>query len=397
MRVAYVCADPGVPVFGRKGCSVHVQEIIRTFCRRGAQVTLFAARIGGEAPEGLESVRVHQLPRIASHGPGAREQSALSANPDIHEALASVLAFDLVYERYSLWSHAAMEYAVNAGIPGLLEVNAPLIEEQAKYRRLIHASSAKCATARAFDAASLLLAVSREVANYVEQHTVARGRLHVVPNGVDPDRFGGLNDNAEDAGESRPFTVGFVGTLKPWHGVDVLVRAYALLREQAPESNLRIVGDGPQRESIEQLADECGVRQAMTITGAIPPSDVPRELARIDVAVAPYPPVERFYFSPLKILEYMAAKKAIVASAVGQVNDLIEHGVTGLLCPPGDPKALADALARLREDATLRVDLGRAAREKVVCDHTWDAVLHRILKLAAGCSPPHATIVQRVG
>ncbi len=136
MRVAYVCADPGVPVFGKKGCSVHAQEVIRSLRGRGASVELFASRLGGKPPAGLDAVPVHPLPPIPAGPTAAREQLALKANHDLRAALTIAGPFDLIYERHSLWSYAGLEYAQECGVPGLLEVNAPLLEEQRRYRHL---------------------------------------------------------------------------------------------------------------------------------------------------------------------------------------------------------------------------------------------------------------------
>src|SRR5438552_14024176 len=127
MRIAYVCADPGVPVFGKKGSSVHVQEVVRGLLVQGAQVELFATRFDGEPPAGLEGVRVHALPPLPRGEPCERERAALAANGGLSAALARQGPFDLIYERYSLWSFAGMDYALAHAIPGLLEVNAPLI------------------------------------------------------------------------------------------------------------------------------------------------------------------------------------------------------------------------------------------------------------------------------
>src|SRR5207249_6257338 len=127
MRIAYVCADSGVPVFGRKGCSVHVQEMIRAFRRGGANVELFAARADGPLPPELEGVRVHRLPAVRAAAPGIVAVELL--NRALAVALSQAPPCDMVYERYSLWSAAAMEHAHAAGVPGVLEVNAPLIEE----------------------------------------------------------------------------------------------------------------------------------------------------------------------------------------------------------------------------------------------------------------------------
>ncbi len=380
MRIAYVCADPGVPVFGCKGASVHVQEVIRALVRRGMHVELFATRIGGEVPSGLEEVPIHMLPPIPRGDRVARERAALAANEGLWAALERAGPFDLIYERYSLWSFAGMEHARSVGVPGLLEVNAPLIEEHSLHRGLVHRAEAEQVAARVFGAATALLAVSDGVAAYLERHPAARGRVHVVPNGVDPDRF---HPGLAPAYPKPPgvFTVGFVGTLKPWHGLDILIQAFDLLHRRYPATRLLIVGGGPEQGRLMARLAARGLREAACLTGMVAPDEVPGWLASMDVAVAPYPNLERFYFSPLKVYEYMAAGVPVVASRIGQLADLIENGVNGILCPPGDPAALAIALEWLRWDADLRARLGPAGRCTVLRNHTWDAVVRRILAL----------------
>jgi len=308
--------------------------------------------------------------------------SCLGLNEDLKARLERHGPVDLVYERYSLWSFAGMEYAQRMGIPGLLEVNAPLIEEQAQYRVLVDRAGAERVAERVFGAATALLAVSDEVAEYLERYPAARGKVHVVPNGVNPERFSALPPRKVQGGPLETFTVGFVGTLKAWHGVAILVEAFALLHRRHPYARLLIVGDGPERERLGADVAARGLAEAVHFTGAVASDEVPARLASIDAAVASYPRLEHFYFSPLKVYEYMAAGLPVVASAIGQLEKLITPGVNGLLVPPGDAAALAEALERLCGDHELRARLGLAARAKVLAEHTWDAVAERILRIA---------------
>jgi glycosyltransferase involved in cell wall biosynthesis len=381
MRIAYVCADRGVPIFGRKGCSIHVQEMVRAFRASGAVVELFTPRGEGVPPPGLDDLRVHRLPFVQEEVRAFREKLALAANEDLRGALEERGPFDLVYERYSLWSFAGMETARAWGVPGLLEVNAPLIDEQAEHRGLVDRAGAQRIAERVFRDARALIAVSREVAAYLARQPAVSGRVHVIPNGVDPDRF------PVDGPHSFPrrpaeFVVGFVGSLKRWHGLAILMEAFDRLRRAAPQSRLLIIGDGPERSSLETDLRARGLSGRAHLTGAVAPEAVPGLLASVDAAVAPYPALEHFYFSPLKVYEYMAAGRALVASRVGQLGELLDDGVNALLCPPGDPSALAEALLRLEGDAGLRERLGRAARRTVLRHHTWEAVARRVLRLA---------------
>lgn len=379
MRLAYVCTDPGVPVFGSKGGSIHVQEVLRALLARGVEVVLFARRIGGEAPRGLESIKVRRLARAPSGQHEERERFLLSANAELDGLLRAEGGIDIVYERHALWSYSAMEFAAEQGVPGLLEVNAPLVEEQARFRKLFLADEAAAAAQRCFDSAGALLAVSRPLAAWLSDRTACPARVHVVPNGVDTSRFGPGIVPALPCADA--VTLGFLGSLRPWHGVEQLVDGFLRLREEGLPVRLLVVGDGPMLESISEQCASAG--DSAILTGSVDPDRVPGLLASMDIAVAPYPEMESFYFSPLKLYEYMAAGKAIVASAVGQIEEVIEHEVTGLLSEPDSSESLLDALRSLVIDPGLRRRLGESARSVALRKHSWAEVGGRILSLAA--------------
>ncbi|MCH7639454.1 MAG: glycosyltransferase [Bacteroidetes bacterium] len=387
-RVAYISADPGVPAFGVKGCSVHVQEGLRALRAHGMDVTLFSARLGGEPPDDLANLPIISLPCPSGATSAERERAALDANGILREQIEQQGPFDLIYERYSLWSFAAMEYAGEHGVASVLEVNAPLIDEQAKHRTLVNPDEARSASRRAFDAAEVLLAVSNGVADWLNGFSEAQGRIHVVSNGVDTMRFRPELDPVWHA-PTNAFVIGFVGSLKPWHGLSVLVKAFAQVHRAVPETCLLIVGAGPEQAHIEADLDRLGIRAAAHLTGAVTPAEVPRWLASMDVAVAPYADPTATYFSPLKVFEYMASGLPIVAGRIGQVSEILTHDVTGLLVEPGDVDAVAEALLRLYAAPPLRARLGVAARSAARAHHSWNTVFGRVLALA-GCDKASA-------
>jgi predicted glycosyltransferase/glycosyltransferase involved in cell wall biosynthesis len=390
-RVAYVCTDPGVPVFGSKGASVHVQELVSAFVRLGANVKLFVCTAGGEMPSWLDNsndrrsiefCQLHDWPKGNEANVG---QAVEAANKKLRSVLEEAGPFDLVYERYSLWSYAAMEYANSMGIPGLLEVNAPLIEEQARYRSLQDRESAENVARRAFTAARLLFAVSRGVANYLNAsyHKETNGKVHLMPNAVNPIRFPEKIRSSLPA-KSGIFTVGFVGSLKPWHGLNILVEALSILIQKDAHHNIRllIVGDGPEREKLVKDLTDRNLLEDTEFTGKVDPSEIPGLLASMDVSVAPYPDLDDFYFSPLKIYEYMAAGLPVIASRIGDLPELIKDGINGFLVPPGDSISLAAVLSKLKSDRDLRLAVGSRARTTVFQSHTWDNNVRRILDLS---------------
>jgi glycosyltransferase involved in cell wall biosynthesis len=383
MRIAYVCADRGIPVFGCKGGSIHGQEVIRALGHQGHQVTLFAARLGGDAPADLASVPVHRLPQGPKHDPAQRERAEMAADRDLRHALETAGPFDLVYERYSLWSASAMEYARDRHIPGVLEVNAPLLKEQIQYRQLIHADQAQAVAQRVFTAASTLVAVSQSVADYLATFPQTQGRIHIIPNGVNIQRFrpsGSVPFTSSPP--SPPYTIGFLGTMKDWHGLPLLAEAFTQVHRQCPQARLVMIGDGPARPAMEAALIEQGLGAAVHWYGRVRPDQIPALLSTLDVAVAPYPPLANFYFSPLKVYEYMAVGLPVVASDLGQLRQIICPGVNGLLCPPGDAAALADQLQQLQAQPRLRQRLGQAARQTMVENHSWDQRVEAMLAVA---------------
>ena len=383
MRIAYICCDPGIPVFGTKGASVHIQEVVRELRSIGHEVALYAVRSGKHIPDDLTDLELH-LEAVADVEPAEREQAqARAAERIVSRVIAD--GADLVYERYSLFSTALADITAATGVPGILEVNAPLIDEQRRHRSLVDASGAAQVLRRQVAAARATVCVSDPVADWVRRRTAdlsdtgagdIAGRIHTVPNGVSVRR---IQPQPEDPDR---VVVTFVGTLKPWHGVADLITAAALARQSW---SLRIIGDGPEMDSLRAQAGRLGVEA--DFRGAVAPQDIPIHLAGSAIGVAPYPDLgggEQQYFSPMKVLEYLAAGLAVVASDVGQIPQLLEDGSGrhGVLVAPSDPTALAAALDDLATCPGRRVRMGRSGRLLAEQRHSWRRTVDRILELA---------------
>lgn len=378
--VIYVVTDPGIPAFGRKGSSAHVQEVLRQFVGRSRKVTLVATRLDGPVPPGLEDVTTIELGRPRTDSPAAAEQALQELDrraADIVAALVGAgLAADpdgptpLVYQRYSLWSAEVLERARHAGARTVVEINAPLVDEQRTHRVLVDETAAVALSRRAMRAADVAYAVSGPVARWAEQ--LAGVPVEVIGNGVDVDRFTGTAGSG-----AEPPTVVFVGTFRPWHAPDLLVAAAGRLRERGLPVKLLLVGDGPSLAGTVASAQTLGVE--VEATGPVDHTAVPGLLARADLACAPYPAGEA-YFSPLKLIEYLGAGLPTVASAIADLPDLIRPD-EAVLVAPGDLDALTEALADLVRDPARRAALARAGRQAAVSRFTWQAVVDRLLAL----------------
>ena len=159
------------------------------------------------------------------------------------------------------------------------------------------------------------------------------------------------------------------------------MEAFRTLLGRLPTYHLLIVGDGPLRSWIEGYIQGARLEVMVTIMGSVPYDRIPSLIQRMDVALAPYPPMEDFYFSSLKLFEYMAIGKPVVASRIGQIQQVIQDGATGLLVRPGDPRDLVEKIERLRRAPGLRKALGIAASQEA-SHHTWERNARRVIALA---------------
>ncbi len=393
MRIAYLCTDPGVPVHGTKGAAIHVRELTRALLGLGHEVAVWALRAGGRAPAGYH-VPVHTWPGWARRQADGveRELALLQDVRRFRRWFGDEMAGyrpHVIYERYSLYGTAGLGAARSYDVGLILEVNAPLSQEHARHRGLALPGAADAVERHVLTGADRLVAVSDAVAEWLAARGVAPGRVTVLANGVDVARFATADGSAlrTQHGLDGSPTVGFVGSLKAWHGTADLVRAVARLRSAGRPVRLVVVGDGPERPALNQLAHDLGLGEALVFAGAVPHEAIPGWLAALDVAVAPYPADGNAYFSPLKLFEYMAAGRPVVAAAVGQVPQVLRDGVTGLLYPAGDVAALAAALEQLLAEPALGARLGRAARAQAAAHHTWHSVASEVVALAAGIRP----------
>jgi glycosyltransferase involved in cell wall biosynthesis len=212
----------------------------------------------------------------------------------------------------------------------------------------------------------------------------ARGRLELVPYGVDATAFRPDEDDARNLREELGLVpddvvVLGVGRFIPVKGFEYLVDAVAHARADVPLLKLVLVGDGDLSSALRARAERAGLGDAVRFTGLLPPAQVSRYLAAADLVAVPSVHHDGYVDGlPNVALEAMSSATPLVASRVGGLPYVVEEDTTGLLVPEGDVDALAGAITRLARDPGLRTRMGEAARARVERELTWEAVARRI-------------------
>ncbi len=313
---------------GTKGAAIHVEELLRAFEAEGHE-TAVVVRSLAAAPKSIRPVFQARVDRRMQWVPLPtlrRDLQELAAGPVLRRTVSEALrAFrpGLVYERYALFRTETVQEARAAGIPVVLEVNAPLVEEERAFRGLTLRRAAARAERRAWRTSDLVVVPSRQLAERVRAS--GQARVVVVPNAVDLDHFGPTEERSATRlrlGLDSQFVIGFAGSLKAWHDLGTLLEASAGLNDGL-HPTLLVLGDGPERHRLERMAASLGLDARWV--GKVPHEDVAGYLSAADVCVAGLPADPRWhYFSPLKAMEYLACGRPTVVALAGDLSDLVE-------------------------------------------------------------------------
>ncbi|GAC1346533.1 MAG: glycosyltransferase family 4 protein [Acetobacteraceae bacterium] len=359
----------------RDGQSVHVEELVGALRAAGHEVLVVGPSFYAASSFGGGSNTVARLRRLL---PGAAgEMAELAYNVPAYRRLRRAAAKfkpELIYERYNLYYLAGYWLARRTGLPYYLEVNSPLAAERSQFGDLRLKSLAHRLERQVWRGATRALPVTGVLGAIMTAAGVDPARIHVVPNGIVLDRFAAttLVPSADTP------SLGFVGFVRDWHGMDDLIRSMAADRTPI---TLDIVGDGPARPGLETLARDLGIADRVHFTGLIDHHLIPAAVARFDIALQPKVTP---YASPLKIFDYMAAARAIVAPDQPNIREVLQHDRTALLFDPAAPGALWTAITTLARDPALRQRLGQAARAELEHrDYTWRGNANRIAAWAS--------------
>jgi len=293
----------------------------------------------------------------------------------------------VVYQRHDVFSLSGLALARHLGVPLVLEVNASEVWAREAWSRLFLKGLARSMERAAFRHADRLVLISEELVPTVLALGGDRERIVVNPNGVDVDRFDPDPSTAlakHDLGvPPDAILCGFIGTFAKWHGVLFLADQIPALLERDPRLRFVLIGEGDFRPEVESRLRRAGALDRVHFPGLVEPSRVPGYLAACDILLSPHLPFEdgtRFFGSPTKLFEYMAAGRAIVASRLGSIARILTHGETAMLFDPGDGAGFCEAVLELARRSDTRRTLGRNARAAALQHYTWTANARRALE-----------------
>jgi glycosyltransferase involved in cell wall biosynthesis len=406
VKIGYLCSDGDVQLYGHEGCSVHIREFTNALIENGHDVFIVCAWAGKRSRVETRA-RVYELQPT---GLDAAVWASLQVEPvvqnhHLERDLRSILwnywlltgGFeifeqerpDFLYERYGLFGWAGRELSRRLDLPWIVELNAPLCQQQAGYEKFVLTLTAERLERDLLALADAVIALT----GWLKEWAVARGaavdRIHVVPDGASRRLFGpAVSGDAVRArlGLSGMQVVGFVGSFHWWHDVGGLLDAFGRLLPSHPDLRLLLVGDGAERAPLAAKVERLGLGAAVVFAGRIPHQEVPEHLAAMDVAVVPYRKTDDFFFSPMKLFESMASGRPTIATDLGQIREIVKHGSTGWLYPAGDAALLAESIQTLLADGALAQRMGDAARREVLDRYTWEAVTAQVVEIARGLS-----------
>jgi glycosyltransferase involved in cell wall biosynthesis len=349
----------------KDGQYVHIEEMIAALRQLGHDVIVVAPPSAETESFGSDAGMVAWLKRSLPQF--VYEIMELAYSLVAYRRLARAVREhkpDCLYERYNLFLPAGVWLKRKYKLPMLLEVNAPIFEERARYDGLALKGLARWSQAYAWNAADYVLPVTRVLGDIVGSYGVPPERIVVIPNGINASQFSNAPEpQAAKAalGLNGNIVLGFTGFVRDWHGLDKVI---SMIASDAPESgrHLLVVGDGPARAALEAQADALGIRHRVTFTGVIGRDDVARYVAAFDIALQPAV-VE--YASPLKLFEYLALGKAIIGPAQPNLMEILTDGQNAVLFDPKAADGMAGAIGKLTSDAALRQRVGENARQTI--------------------------------
>jgi glycosyltransferase involved in cell wall biosynthesis len=384
VRVVYLRSTPG-PGTQAGGAASHIKGVVEALEVLGVEVDI----VSNDLIAGLD----HSQDRftVIPPQPGGGTRALFDIHNNLVFTRGSVPLVerarpDFIYQRYARFSWAGVVASLRAKRPLFLEYNGSEVWVGRHWDRVNRLELLERYERLNLDAAARIFVVSDVERRNLEARGVRADKIVVNPNGVDVERFrpgaGGADARRELGISDTDIVAGFVGTFGPWHGVEKFAEAIKTIADDV-RARFLLVGKGSLHPHVEKQLEAETRAGRVIFTGAVAHERVPALLDACDILVAPHVPLadgSEFFGSPTKIFEYMAMGKAIVASRLGQIGEVLSDGETAMMVEPGNVDELRAALIKLISDGELRRRLGTKAREVAVREHTWVHNARRVLE-----------------
>ncbi len=349
-------------IASKDGQYVHVSEIINSLTKQGHEINIVAPKLAEDQQFGGEVGIVTKLKKTIPKPLYELLEFCYSIF-DFFKLVIAIKQFkpDFIYERYNLFFISGVISSKLFNIPLILEVNAPLFDERNKYGGLGLRRLANWSEKYVWNNADFTLPVTQVLAERILTKGVDKERLRVIHNGINKEHFLSKSEkiSIENCNDAQ-IVIGFVGFCREWHELDKVISLVA--DDKSQKLFFLIVGDGPIIPELKAQVNRLNCQDRVHFTGLVNREQMPAWLATIDIALQP---AVVPYASPLKLIEYMATGKAIVAPAQGNICELLTHEENALLFDEGDSAGFLKAIQTLTEDKTLRKKISMKAKETI--------------------------------
>jgi glycosyltransferase involved in cell wall biosynthesis len=384
-RICYLASDPRMQLAAPTGYGSHIRKTIAALEHQQFDVLKV---IAGDRRDITKS---RNLYRKFGRPKSRLVQWLKSAARDAHEVFDDYLSgarykrliraapCDFLYERMAPFRSVGLTLAKHFEMPWVLEVNDPMEETLRFYPSSLKWYALRTEKRMIRQATGIVVGSERLKAYYLERG-LTDSQVKVVYPTADYDLFkcSDSSESTEPGRRNKAVRFGFVGTMNPWHRVDLLIQAFERIA-RSREVELILIGEGTESGRLKEMVQALKLEGKVHFLGSVAYEEVPALISGIDVCVIPN---ATWYGSPTKLFEYGAMGKAVIGPRDTPVDEIIQDGETGILIKPGDLPGLIEALECLSRDRETRLALGTRLHEKLTREITWPRNVETILTVA---------------
>ena len=291
-----------------------------------------------------------------------------------------------IYERYAFFTWVGTYIANRKNIPIILEVNEISGIERVRGQVLVRL--AKMIEKRIFKSVNAIVVVSDFLKRQIsDKMGINADKIYVMPNAFDPKKFNPNIDGSEVKSKLKldsKIVIGFVGSFVNWSNLDSLIRLFSEISKESQDAHLMLVGDGPMRNILERTVNDKNLDNKVTFTGSVSHANVSKYIANMDICLIPQ---SNEYRSPVKLFEYMAMAKPVIAPRLEPIEKIVIHEKNGILFNQSNDNSLKNAIMYLMENDKKRGIIGSLAYETVINNYTWQKNAEKILKIYSMVTP----------